>query len=107
MSHSYRPTAEFKYFFYDENGSGFTYYKTTQERDEAANDAIQLYLDDGWSEEVESVVVGEVTGQATQVDIVQRPNDSELDEDSCDEEGQYWDSDHEFMCNYKIMGLGK
>ena len=105
MRHSYRPTAEFKYFFYDSEGSGFTYYKTKKERDDAANNAIQNYLDDGWSEEVENVVVGEVTGRATQVDVTYRPDDLLLDKDGCDKEGQYWDNDYEYACNYKIKEL--
>jgi len=95
------------YFIHDPEGDGFTYYATEEERDEAAKDIIQEYLDDGWNEEVESVTAGKITHQATQVNVVKRPHDDELDEDGFDKDGQYWDSEYDYTCGYELRPLGE
>lgn len=92
------------YFVYDPEGDDFQYYATEQERDTAAADAIQGYLDDCWSEEVENVIAGVLTHTAERCDVVNRPDDSELDEDNLDGEGQYW-GEYDGMCNYELKKL--
>lgn len=92
------------YFFCDPGGDGFMYYATAEERNKAANEAIQFYLDDCWSEEVANVVAGVLTHQSTQVDRIDRPDDSELDEDDLDGEGTYW-GDWTYTCDYKLMPI--
>jgi hypothetical protein len=58
----------------------------------------------GWNEEVENIIVGKITGASAKVDVTIRPTD--LDEDNCDDEGVYWDSDHDYTCNYEIKPVG-
>jgi len=99
----YQPDSEYRFFFFDSEGNGFEYFKTIELRDECANQAIQEYLDDCWDEQVENIFVGEVTGEATKVDVEMRPES--LDEDGCDEEGVYWEQEWDYKCNYKICPL--
>lgn len=90
---------------YDPVGDGFVYFATEQERDDYANDCIQGYLDDEWSEEVVNVVAGVLTHRATQVDRIDRPPKEELDEDGYDEEGICWPGDIDYLCDYKLLPL--
>ncbi len=93
------------YFVHDPEGDGFTYFTTEKERDEFASEAIQEYLDDGWSEEVTYVVTGVITHRAAQTDLVHRPCNDELDEEGMDEDGVCWDADWDYICNYKLLPL--
>jgi hypothetical protein len=100
----HRPSAEYPFFHYDPEGDGFVYFKTEADRDEAANIEIRNHLDnDGWSEDVANILVGKVTGRGKMVDI--SLPDGELDEDGCDEAGEWWDSDCDYKCDYKIKSL--
>jgi hypothetical protein len=101
---SYTPKIGFEFFYSDPDGDGFVYFKSEQERDDAVNEAIADYLQDGWNEEVENVTIGKITGVAAKVDVTIRSTD--LDEDNCDEDGVYWDSDHDYTCNYEIKPVG-
>jgi hypothetical protein len=97
------PSNEYRFFLYCPN-NGFTFWKTEEERDKAAEDAIDSHLDsidDGWSDEVTGVVAGVVTHQAAETDVKNRVG--ELDEDGCDEVGEYWQN-HDFThkCNYAL-----
>lgn len=100
----YNAHPNYPFFLYNAGLDGFEYYKTEKERDKGAKDAIQGYLDDGWNEDVTNVVIGKITGQATMVDV--ETQTGELDEDGCDESGEYWDNDYEYKCNYEIKPLG-
>ena len=93
-----------KYFVYCPD-NGIEFFNTVEERDAVAEIRIRNWLDEGWSEEVEGVVAGEVTHAATKGDVVKRPDDSELDADLMDENGNYWDNDYEEMCNYKMLPI--
>ena len=97
------PTAEYRFFYYDGEGDGFVYFKCAQLRDECVNDAIQDHLWDTWDESVENIIVGEVTGKSTKVNVKLRP--SELDEDGLDEDGTYWESNWDYTCNYKALSF--
>tara|TARA_R110002094_G_scaffold161285_1_gene146498 strand:+ start:187 stop:552 length:366 start_codon:yes stop_codon:yes gene_type:complete len=99
----YNPSADYPYFFYDPEGSGFEYFKNKELRDIYANKSIQEYLDDGWNAEVIDVVTGEITGQATMTDVEVKPDD--LDDEGMDEGGEYWNGDYEYTCNYEIKPL--
>jgi hypothetical protein len=94
------PDKDHIYGLYDPEGCGPTFYATEKERDEAAKEAIQGYLDDTWRDEVEGVVAFTVTAKATQVDV--KHPEGELDEDRCDENGDYWGSGIDFSCNYAL-----
>lgn len=92
------------YFVYDPEGSGLTYFETIEQRDAYAAECVEDYLEsyDGWSsEEVTNVVAGVVTRSAQQVDRIDRPDD--IDEEGIDGEGRYWDSDWDYVCNYKML----
>lgn len=92
------------FFVYDPEGDGFTYYATEQERDEAAEMVIQGYLDEGWSEEVTSVVAGILTHKSTQTNLQERPDDDKINEDNEDEDGTYW-GDWTHICNYELLPI--
>lgn len=94
------PCGEYKFFLYDPN-DGITFWKTEEERDKAAEDAINSYLDDEWSDEVSGVVAGVVTHHTVEIDRVDKVG--QLDEDGYDEAGQYWpSSDYDYSCNYAL-----
>lgn len=92
------------FFFYDSEGDGFTYYATEEERDAAAHDAIQDYLDDDWNESVTNIVAGKLTHTTEQYDVKYKPPAHELDEDGLDNEGHCWDS-HDIICNYGLQPI--
>lgn len=77
---------------------------TEAEAIERATDMIDNWLDGdaGWDEQVDQVFVGRATQISGQVDRVDRPDESQLDEDGCDPEGYYW-GDYEYVCNYKVQ----
>lgn len=104
----YRPTPEYRYWLFDPEGNGMTYYQTVEERDSEAKKAIDAYLDmdgDGWAEEVEMVAVGEVTHSAQAVDKQMRPADEDLDEAGCDGEGTPWPDEMSWRGNYTLTHL--
>lgn len=95
-----------KFFLYDPAGDGFQTFPTAKQRDAAAKAAIEDSLDDdGWMEDVFSIVVGEITGAAMKTDIEIRP--SELDENGEDEEGNYWDTDVQEKHNVEILPIAE
>jgi len=90
------------YFVLDPEGDGITYFRTIEERDRFASECIAAYLDNGtWNADVTNVVAGVVTHRATETDREDRP--AELDEEGCDGEGSYWESDCVYRCNYKLL----
>jgi hypothetical protein len=97
------PSPEHRFWLFDPEGDGMTYYRTEEARDEAAALAIQTYLDGEWAEEVESVAAGEVTHYAGKVDVETRPDD--LDEEGCDRGGTYWGPDVGMMYNYALVPM--
>lgn len=102
----WKATSEFRFFIFDPEGDGFCYFKSKEDRDAAASGVIQGYLDDGWSEEVERVVAGEVTHTCQQTNVEHRPSEDQIDEEGCDGEGNYW-GDYEYRCNYELVDLTK
>jgi hypothetical protein len=97
------PYKDHIYGLYDPEGNGHAFYATEKERDDAAEKAIEVYLDDTWSEEVEGVFAFTVTAKATQVDV--RHPEGELDDEGYDEDGEYWSTDIDFACNYALRPL--
>lgn len=96
---------ETPYFVLDPDGDGMSYFGSEEERDKFAKACIRLYLDDGWDENVIHVLGGKVTHRATQVNREDRPDDVEIDEDGVDLEGNHWDGDMEYKCNYELKPL--
>ena len=97
------PSAERPWFAYCSEG-GMLFFATEAEAREQAEKYIEDWLDDGWDEQVENVLVGKVTEKATQVNRRERPPESELDEDGLDEDGNNW-GDFPYCCDYKPRPL--
>ena len=100
----YNPDKDYPYFLYNPEGNGFEYFRTKELRDNCASDEVQAYLDDAWDEQVTDIVVGEVTGQASMVDVEVKPTTT--DEEGVDGEGSYWPDDCDCRCDYKVMPVG-
>ncbi len=94
------------YFCHDPE-SGFETFETAGEALKHAQDAIDMYMDDGWMDGVEQVVTGVITKQSTKTNVTERPPESELDEEGFCEEGIDWGhNDFEYTCNYEMMPVG-
>ena len=81
------PSAEYRYFLYEPEGDGMVYFSTESDRDEYAGSALQGYLDEEWSEEIEFIAAGELTHFPQVLDKKMRPTDDELDECLLDGDG--------------------
>ena len=81
--------------------SGFDCFETLDAAIDEANERIQGYLYDGWSEDVTGVCAGKITHRAKMCDKVFP--DGEIDEDGRDDAGDYWDPDWDYKCNYKML----
>ena len=91
------------YFCYDTE-DGFQTFTSKEECEKYANKCIQDYLSvDGWSEDVIYVSTGIVTHEATQADLVERPET--VDEDGCDESGEYWGDFESKKCSYTLKPI--
>ena len=94
-----------KYFVYDPENNEFFTLATKEEQAIEAKKVIQSYLENGeWSEETEGIICGIITHSAQKCNIVNRPNETELDSSGCDEEGVYW-SGWEYMCDYEMKEI--
>lgn len=103
------PTPEYRFFLCVPDGDGMRYYRTIENRDADAADAIQGYLDDGWSEDVTNVVAGEVTHHtvARNVELRALREDFDNDEDyeqSLSEDG-FSGNDYSYRCNYVLAPI--
>jgi hypothetical protein len=107
MKHDFRgyPSGDYRFFAFDPNGEGTLFFRTARERDIYAEEVIDDYRDeDGWSDDVTSICVGEVTGISTAVDVVKKPPAEDLDESGFDSEGRHW-GDFDMICRYEIGPL--
>lgn len=105
LSSSDTPEADRRFFIYDPEGNGFSYFKSAEARDAAKDNVIQAYLDDGWDDTVEQVVAGEVTHTCQKIDVVERPPAEEIDNEGYDLGGTYWDESWSYHCNYDLLPL--
>jgi hypothetical protein len=103
------PGPEYRFFLFDPEWDGLMFFKSEADRAVAVKTAIDAYkdVDNGWSEEVELLCMGEVTHVCTQTNIVNRPLAEELDKEGCDKDGEYWGSDIELRCNYEMLPMLK
>lgn len=103
----YTPSSTHIYGLYDPEYNGITFYKTSAERDKAAEETIQAYLSEGeWYEGVTSIFAFTVTHRATQIDVVSPVG--EIDEDGCDEAGEDWSNTNcDYKCNYALKPFPK
>ncbi|MFT0167540.1 hypothetical protein ACLKMY_00730 [Paraburkholderia mimosarum] len=94
------------YFVYDPE-DGYNEFKTDAERSKAHQEAIDGYLDDGWSEEVTSVVSGIVTHKTVKTDEERRPppcaahpDHDDEDCEACATYNEYPDHNYDTCCRY-------
>lgn len=105
----YHPTPEYRFFLHDPEGDGMRYYRTAEERNADAEDTIQGYLDDCWSESVVQVVAGEITHHAVAKNVELRPRREDFDSDEdhvqalCEEGFSGHDGD--YSCNYVLAPI--
>jgi len=102
LDYSNSPTPEYRFFVHDPQGNGFMYFTSAEARDQASVDIIRAYLDDGWDEEVEYVVAGEITHTCEKINEQHRPD--VIDAEGNDAEGQHW-GEFETMCDYGLIAL--
>lgn len=102
-----RPDPEYRFFLYDPEGYGFMFFRSAEERDAAASDAIFAYLDDEWAEEVEGVFAGEVTHHTIRTHVTMKPKREDFDseEEFEDALSEFGDSDCDYTCNYELRPL--
>lgn len=99
------PTPEFRFFIYDPQGDGFSYWSSPEARDKAKENIIQAYLDDGWDDTVEQIVAGEVTHTCQKINVVPRPPEHEIDEGGEDLDGMFWDESWSYRCDYDLLPI--
>jgi len=97
------PSAEFPWFCKDPHGEGFTWWRTEDEALARAVENIEEWRGEEWPPEVEDILVGKVLYKATQTNI-QHPC-SPLDENGCDETGQYFGIDLDYACDVEMRPL--
>lgn len=90
------------HFFLYSQGNLETF-SSVKERDEAAELAIESHLDDCWDEEVNNLVAGVITHKVKQVNRQERPEN--VDEDGISEDGDYWQPEWEYKCNYQLRPI--
>lgn len=101
------PSAEFRYFIFDQNNCNFVYYASASDRDADSQSIIGDYCDDGWDESVEQIVAGEITHTCEQVDVVKRPPEDEIDDEGNDRDGDYWAEEWGHKCHYALLPLAE
>ncbi|QDX22160.1 hypothetical protein FP568_13435 [Pandoraea pnomenusa] len=99
-------------YFVHDNEYGYNEFKTDAERHAAHKSAIAGYLDDGWSEEVDSVVSGIVTHKTVKCNEEQAPSRCEThpeqdgdDCDACTAWNEWPNHDFDFTCSYEPEAL--
>lgn len=107
LNYKHWPDAEHRFFIYDPAGFEFRYYKTAEERNDASDDVIRLHLDDGWSEDVDQVIAGEITHHTIMraVEVAPKREDYNSDEEYDDAASEFGCSDCDYKCNYELAPL--
>lgn len=105
IKHYYQPGYE--YFSWDNEERDMRFFHNEQARDKYfQEEVIDVCLDmDGWNLEegdMQANLIGKITGQCLMADRVDRPPAHEIDENGIDEQGRYWNSDHDWVCGYKL-----
>lgn len=106
-THDFRstPHPEYPFWLYSPECDGVTFWRTAKERDDYAKKDIDTYLDGNeWLEEVEGICAGVCTHRVEACDVIKPVG--VIDEDGCDEVGEYWPSDFvASKCNYALMPI--
>jgi hypothetical protein len=99
------PSSTHRFFIYDPQGWGFVYYASAEARAAAKDGIIQSYLVDGWDEDVQQIIAGEVTRACEKINVEHRPE--QVDEEGNDEQGNYWAEEWSYKCDYDLLPLGQ
>jgi hypothetical protein len=85
------------------------YYRTAEERNADAEDAIQGYLDDCWSESVVQVVAGEITHHTVAKNVEPRPKREDFESDEAHEHALsdlgFSGNDWDYTCTYELAPI--
>lgn len=103
------PDSEYLFLLYDPEGNGLMFFRSAEERDAAARDVIDMYLDDGWAEEVSCVFAGEVTHHTVRAGVKMRPKREAFDSEEAFEDAmdEYGYSEWDYICNYELRPLSE
>lgn len=96
------PDEEYIYFLY-EHENGMMFFNSIEKREEMFQSVKEGYLDDGWNEEIENIIAGEATHITSQVNRIDKP--ANLDEEGYDKEGNFWNNNYDYICNYALKPL--
>lgn len=105
LSSTATPAPDRCFFIYDPEGAGFSYFESAEARDAAKDDIIRAYLDDGWDETVEQVVAGVLTHTCEKINVVPRPPEDQINENGLDQDGDHWEPDWAYRCDYDLVPL--
>lgn len=84
--------------------AGVEFFQDKASAEAAAARLIRNWLDDdGWMEEAGQVFIAQITDQSAECDVVHRPPADQIDEDGLDGDGNWWDSDWDRICNFKLQ----
>ncbi len=105
----YSPSADHPWFASDPSDGDIVYFATEQEAIDCAKRMIDSHNQDGWSEEVDQIIVGKVTHYTAMVNLVKRPKREDFfsDEDFQDACDEYPDMDYDYCCNYEPLPLSE
>lgn len=100
-----------RYFVYTAD-EGFLTFSTEAERDTyanaAMNDARDNAISEGeWSDDALQICCGIVTHRATKLDVVERPPDTALDAEGCDDLGLCWDDGIIEQCDIVLSPISE
>lgn len=102
--------SENAFFYYDPEDEGFQPVSTLVQAEKSAEKAIRGYLDDSWDLEVEGVCMGIILKKAKCTYERSKPEDSKLDSEGYDSEGNWWGrqdsgdgvSEFDEICDYTL-----
>lgn len=95
-------------FFCYSPETGLQAFATESQRDEYCERMIIESMDDNkWTDDVESIIAGVITHSTQKTDIIARPDDSEIDEDGNDNDGEWWPAEVEYKCNYDLLPINQ
>ena len=100
----WEPSPNRLYFYYAPGGD-INYYATEKERDAAAADAIDNQCDEFWTEEVDQIIAGKITHTTHQINRIERPPESEIDDEGYDKNGECWHPEWQYQCEYKLLPI--
>ena len=98
-----------RYWLYDPIECKYSFFDDKDDRDADVESIIEECKneDDGlWSDDmIDSIEIGvsEITHKVVQINVKTRPDN--LDEDGYDEDGFYWSSDYDYICDYEMQKI--